>query len=63
LLTRLAASKWIEKMDAEARTLTHAVRSNADVDEFKTIAIFCGPELLLSLVAALSCGLDLAAAF
>lgn len=38
-----------------------ALRSNAD--EFKSIAIFCGPGLLLSLVAALSYGLDPAAFF
>lgn len=40
----------IEKMDAEARTLTPAVRSNADVNEFKSIAIVCGLGLLLSLI-------------
>lgn len=50
-------------MHAEARTLTPAVRSNADANEFKSVAIFCGLGLLLSLVAALSYGLDLAASF
>lgn len=50
-------------MEAEARTLTHPVRSNADIDEFKSVAIFCGLGLLLSLVAALSYGLDVAAFF
>lgn len=39
-------------MDAVERTLTPAVRSNAEVDEFKSVAIFCGLGLLLSLVAA-----------
>ncbi|MET4072679.1 hypothetical protein ABID58_007508, partial [Bradyrhizobium sp. S3.2.6] len=40
----------IKKMDAEARTLTRAVGSEAAVAEFKTIAIFCGlgPLLFLS---------------
>ncbi|WP_426420925.1 hypothetical protein [Bradyrhizobium genosp. A] len=56
-----AQPEGIEKMDAEAKILTHAVRSNADVDEFKSVAIFCGLGLLLSLVATLSYGLDLAA--
>lgn len=48
-------------MDALARTLTFAARSNADLEEIKSVAIFCGLGLLLSLVAALSYGLDLAA--
>lgn len=34
---------------------------NADVDELKTIAIFCGLGLLLSLIAATRSGLGLAA--
>lgn len=48
-------------MDSEARTLTPAVRSNADANESKSVAIFCGLGLLLSLVAALSYGLEPAA--
>lgn len=47
-------------MDAEAGTLT-TVRSTAGADELKTFAIFCGLALLLSLVAAMSYGLDLTA--
>lgn len=40
-------------VNAGARTLTHAIRSNADVDELKSIAIVCGLRLLLFLIAAL----------
>ncbi|WP_426612817.1 hypothetical protein [Bradyrhizobium sp. McL0616] len=45
-------------MDAEARLAPSVVRSTAGAEEFKTIAIFCGLGLLLSLVAAFSYGLD-----
>lgn len=45
------------------KTLTHAVRSSADANEFKSVAIFYGLGLLLSLVAALSYGPDLVAFF
>lgn len=45
-------------MDAEASTLITTSRSNAD-DELKTIAIFCGAGLLLSLLAVMIFGLDL----
>ncbi|UPK40764.1 hypothetical protein IVB18_19905 [Bradyrhizobium sp. 186] len=38
-----------------------AVRSTADIKEFKIIAIFCGLGLLISVLAAMSYGLDLAA--
>ncbi|WP_354265779.1 hypothetical protein [Bradyrhizobium sp. I1.7.5] len=38
-----------------------AIRSADGAEEFKTIAIFCGPGLLLSLVAAMLYGLDLTA--
>jgi hypothetical protein len=48
-------------MDAEARTLVPAVRAAADVEGFKTIAIFCGLGLLISVLAAMSYVLDLAA--
>ena len=48
-------------MDAQARILTRAARANAGLEEFKTIVIFCGLGLLLSLVAAMSYGLDLGA--
>ena len=48
-------------MDAEATTLTQAAGSNADLDEFRSIALFCGLGLLLSLLAAMSYGLDLGA--
>jgi hypothetical protein len=50
----------IAKMDAEARMLI-AIRSTADAEEFKTIAIFCGLGLLLSLLAAMSFGLEFGA--
>lgn len=45
-------------MDAEARIASSAVRSTDGAEEFKTIAIFCGLGLLLSLVAAMLYGLD-----
>ena len=45
-------------MNAEARIASSAVRSSDDAEEFKTIAIFCGLGLLLSLVAAMLYGLD-----
>ncbi|UPJ71937.1 hypothetical protein [Bradyrhizobium sp. 187] len=45
-------------MDAEARTLSRTTSSNVD-EELKTIAIFCGIGLLLSLLAVMSFGMDL----
>lgn len=45
-------------MDAEAHTLIRTGRSNVD-KELKTIAIFCGAGLLLSLLAVMRFGLDL----
>jgi hypothetical protein len=45
-------------MDAEVRLVPTAVRSTASAEEFKTIAIFCGLGLLLSLAAAMIYGLD-----
>ncbi|WP_187437329.1 hypothetical protein [Bradyrhizobium rifense] len=48
-------------MDAEARIASRAVRSTDGAEEFKTIAIFCGLGLLLSLVAAMLYGLDFTA--
>ncbi|WP_426613749.1 hypothetical protein [Bradyrhizobium sp. McL0616] len=45
-------------MNAEARIASSTVRSNDGAEEFKTIAIFCGLELLLSLVAAMLYGPD-----
>jgi hypothetical protein len=48
-------------MASEARTVPSAARSSADVDKFKTIAIFRSLGLLLSLLAALSYGLVLGA--
>lgn len=51
------SKRWTQRQE------TPAVRSNAEVDEFKLVDIFCGLGLLLSLVAALSYGVDLAASF
>ncbi|MDH2399017.1 hypothetical protein QCM77_03300 [Bradyrhizobium sp. SSUT18] len=48
-------------MRQEADQLVPAVRSTGDVEEFKTIAIFCGLGLRISVLAAISYGLDLAA--
>ncbi len=48
-------------MNTEARIASSAVRSSDGVEEFKTIAIFCGLGLLLSLVAAMLYGLDFTA--
>ncbi|MCK1594641.1 hypothetical protein [Bradyrhizobium sp. 164] len=48
-------------MDAEARTLVGAARSNTVSQEFKTVAIFCGLGLLLSLVAVISFDLNFGA--
>jgi hypothetical protein len=48
-------------MDAEVRIVSSAVRSTTGLEEFKTIAIFCCLGLLISLVAAMSYGLDFAA--
>lgn len=45
-------------MDAEVGTVSGAVRSTACAGEFKTIAIFCCLGLLLSLVAAMSYGVE-----
>ena len=45
-------------MDVEARIASSVVRSADDADEFKSIVIFCGLGLLLSLVAAMLYGLD-----
>jgi hypothetical protein len=48
-------------MDAAARTASSAVRLTDGAEDFKTIVIFCGLGLLLSLVAAMLYGLDFAA--
>lgn len=48
-------------MDAEARIASSGVRSADGANEFKTIAIFCGLGLLLSLVAAMIYGLNFTA--
>jgi hypothetical protein len=45
-------------MDTHARTFNRIVRSSAEFEDLKTIAIFCGLGLLLSLLAVISCGLD-----
>jgi hypothetical protein len=43
-------------MGAEARIASSTVRSSDGAKEFKTITIFCGLGLLLSLVAAMLYG-------
>lgn len=48
-------------MDAEVKLAPSVVRSTPGAEEFTTIAIFCGLGLLLSLVAAMSYGLDFTA--
>ena len=48
-------------MHAEVRMASNAVRSTAGANEIKSITIFCCLGLLLSLVAAMSYGLDFTA--
>ncbi len=42
-----------------ARVLSRVARAKTDVEDLKTVAIFCGAGLLLSLVAAMAFGLAL----
>lgn len=41
------------------RALSTASGANIDLDDLKTIVLFCGAGLLLSLVAAMTFGLNL----
>lgn len=49
-------------MAALARAFAWVYRANIDVETLKTLAIFSGLGLLISLVCAMSYGLDLSAA-
>jgi hypothetical protein len=44
-----------------AKALSRTTTLDLDVDELKTILIFCGAGLLVSLVVAMAYGLDAAA--
>ncbi|WP_187436804.1 hypothetical protein [Bradyrhizobium rifense] len=48
-------------MAALAKALSHSTGADIDVDGPKVIMIFCGTGLFLSLVVAMSSGLDLGA--
>ena len=50
-------------MTALARTLSRALGNEIDVETLKTIVIFCGIGLTVSLLLALTCGLDLSPGF
>ena len=49
-------------MAAIARALSHATGTDVDVEIVRTLAIFCGAGLLISLLLA-TYGLDLSAGF
>jgi hypothetical protein len=50
-------------MTALARTLSRALGVEIDVEMLKTVAIFCGAGLAVSLLLALTFGLDLSPGF
>ena len=50
-------------MTALARTLSRALGVEIDVELLKTVAIFCGAGLAVSLLLALTFGLDLSPGF
>jgi hypothetical protein len=50
-------------MTAIAKALSNAMPANSlDVDGLKTVALFCGAGLFISLLVA-SCGVDISAGF
>ena len=49
-------------MDWAAKALASATGTDMDIDQFNTVAIFCGAGLLLSLAAIMTFGIEFGAA-